>query len=118
MLGAAYCTGSAFGLPTQVTIELELIEHIPHAAAVGIAFYISMHLRGRKNLRIGFYFAGLIFVVCQSTAKTTKIGPLKNSRYTVLTLDMHALGGLWYVCVCVCMCVSVCTAIDKMRYVL
>ena len=24
------------------------------------------------------YFAGLIFVVCQSTAKTAKIGPLEN----------------------------------------
>ena len=34
-------------------------------------------IRGRENLRIGFYFAGLIFVVCHSTAKTAKIGPLE-----------------------------------------
>ena len=32
----------------------------------------------RENLRIGFYCAGLIFVVCQSTAKTAKIGPFEN----------------------------------------
>ena len=36
------------------------------------------------------YFAGLIFVVRHSSAKTTKIGPLKISRYIVLyPLNMH-----------------------------
>ena len=35
---------------------------------------------GRENLRLGFYFADLIFVVCQSTAKTAKIGSLENIR--------------------------------------
>ena len=34
----------------------------------------------RENVRLGFYFADLIFVVCQSTAKTAKIGSLKNFR--------------------------------------
>ena len=32
---------------------------------------------------LNFYFMGLIFMVCQSTAKTAKIGPLKISHYTV-----------------------------------
>ena len=27
-----------------------------------------------ENVRLGFYFADLIIVVCQSTAKTVKIG--------------------------------------------
>lgn len=31
-----------------------------------------------ENLPIGFYFAGVIFVVCQSTMKTAIIGPLEN----------------------------------------
>ena len=36
------------------------------------------------------YFAGLIFVVRHSSAKTTKIGHLKISHYTVLyPLHMH-----------------------------
>ena len=34
----------------------------------------------RENVRLGFYFADLIFVVCQSTAKTAKIGSLENFR--------------------------------------
>ena len=33
-----------------------------------------------KNVRLGFYFADFIFVVCQSTAKTAKIRSLKNFR--------------------------------------
>ena len=33
---------------------------------------------GRENLRIGFYFVGLILMACQSTVKTAKIGPLEN----------------------------------------
>ena len=33
-----------------------------------------------ENVRLGVYFADLIFVVCQSTAKTTKIGSLENFR--------------------------------------
>ena len=32
---------------------------------------------GRENVRLGFYFADLIFVVCQSTAT---IGSLENFR--------------------------------------
>ena len=39
------------------------------------------------NVRLGFCFADLIFVVCQSTAKTVKIGSLENFRlYTVYTI--------------------------------
>ena len=33
-----------------------------------------------ENVRLGFYFTDLIFVVCQSTAKTAKIGTLENFR--------------------------------------
>ena len=33
---------------------------------------------GRENVRLGFCFADLIIVVCQSTAKTAKIGSLEN----------------------------------------
>ena len=36
-----------------------------------------------ENVRLGFYFADLIFVVCQSTAKTAKIESLKNFRLYV-----------------------------------
>ena len=35
---------------------------------------------GSENVHSGFYFADLIFMVCQSTAKTAKIGSLKNFR--------------------------------------
>ena len=35
-------------------------------------------IRSHENLRIGFYFVGLIFVVYQSTVKTAKTGPLEN----------------------------------------
>ena len=77
-----------------------------------------MHLHGRKNLRIGFYFAGLIFMVCQSTAKATKIGPLKNFPLYGINPRHACAGRVMVVCVCVCVCVSVCTAVDKMRYVL
>ena len=46
-----------------------------------------------ENLRIGFYFAGLIFVVCQSTAKTAKIGPLENfPLYGILVLCIMYTG--------------------------
>ena len=34
----------------------------------------------RENVRLGFYFADLNFVVCQSIAKTAKIGSLENFR--------------------------------------
>ena len=38
-------------------------------------------------VRLGFYFADFIFVVCQSTAKTAKIGSLENFRlYGILTI--------------------------------
>ena len=37
-----------------------------------------------ENVRLGFYFADLIFVVCQSTAKTAKIGSLEISGYTAV----------------------------------
>ena len=33
-----------------------------------------------ENVRLGFYFTDLIFVVCQSTVKTAKIGSLENFR--------------------------------------
>ena len=36
--------------------------------------------RLRKNVHLGFYFADLIFVNGQSTAKTAKIGSLENFR--------------------------------------
>ena len=35
---------------------------------------------GSENVRLSFYFADLIFVVCQSTTKTVKIGSLENFR--------------------------------------
>ena len=39
-----------------------------------------MDVPSSENVRLGFYFADLIFVVCQSTAKTAKIGSLENFR--------------------------------------
>ena len=41
------------------------------------ANYTYMYL-GHENLHAGIYFVGLIFMVCQSTVKTTKIGTRKN----------------------------------------
>ena len=38
-----------------------------------------------ENVRLGFYFTDLIFVVCQSTAKTAKIGSLENFRLYGIT---------------------------------
>ncbi len=35
------------------------------------------------------YFVGLIFTVHESTVKTTRIGPLEISRYTVLMYMCH-----------------------------
>ena len=50
---------------------------------------------GCKNLHVGIYFTSLIFAVCQSTAKTAKIGPYKNfPLYTVqllMLLQAHVL---------------------------
>ena len=49
-----------------------------------------------ENVRLGFYFADLIFVVCQSTAKTAKIGSLKIFRlygmfnYVTITRGMNS----------------------------
>ena len=39
-----------------------------------------MDIPGSENVRLGFYFADLIFVICQSTAKPKKIGSLENIR--------------------------------------
>ena len=37
-----------------------------------------MDIPSSENVHLGFYFADLIFVVFQSTAKTMKIGSLEN----------------------------------------
>ena len=39
-----------------------------------------MDVLGSENVRLGFYFADLIFVVCPSTMKTAKIGSIENFR--------------------------------------
>ena len=45
--------------------------------------YARMGDPSSENVRLGFYFADLIFVVCQSTAK---IGSLKNFRLYGMTM--------------------------------
>ena len=43
-----------------------------------------------ENVRLGIYFMDLILMVCQSTAKTAKIGSLENFRlYGTLTITPH-----------------------------
>ena len=54
----------------------------------------------RENVRLGFYFADLIFVLCQSTAKTAKIGSLENFRlYGILYSGKFSHGRGWLVTV-------------------
>ena len=46
-----------------------------------------MDVLGSENVRLGFYFADLIFVVCLSTAKTAKIGSIEKIRlYGMLSI--------------------------------
>ena len=48
------------------------------------------------------YFAGLIFVVCQSTAKTAKIGPLENfPLYGII--PAHKVVGVYSHCAIACL---------------
>ena len=47
----------------------------------------SIYNNYSENVRLGFNFADLIFVVCQSTVKTAKIGSLENFRL----YGIHAL---------------------------
>ena len=39
---------------------------------------IAIDVPSNENVHLGFYFVDLIFVVCQSTTKTAKIGSLEN----------------------------------------
>ena len=43
-------------------------------------YFLFMDVSCSENVCLGFCFADLIFVVCQSTAKTAKIGSLDNFR--------------------------------------
>ena len=45
-----------------------------------------------ENVRLGFYFADLIFVVCQSTAKTAKIESLENVRLYGIVIKVYHVG--------------------------
>ena len=47
------------------------------------SLFTDAHYRAVTSMYKRAYFAGLIFVVHESTVKTTKIGPLKISCYTV-----------------------------------
>ena len=44
---------------------------------------------GHENVRLEFYFTYLIFVVCQSTMKTAKIGSLENFQLYSNILGMY-----------------------------
>ena len=48
-----------------------------------------------ENVRLGFYFADLIFVVCQTTAKTAKIGSLENFRLYSTYIYICYLNLMW-----------------------
>ena len=48
-----------------------------------------MDVPSSENVRLGFYFADLIFVVCQSTAKTAEIGSYEISGYTVCAINFY-----------------------------
>ena len=58
----------------------EVIDHLLRDQMIDRAITMAMppasgSYLGRKNLRVGIYFTGLIFMVCQSTGK---IRPRKN----------------------------------------
>ena len=53
----------------------------------------------RARVRLGFYFADLIFVDRQSTAKTAKIGSLENFRpYGIHGLSLTPIPAVMYAC--------------------
>ena len=86
---------SVYHVYKEIWCAAKVIDHLLRDQLIDRAITMAMPpanhaYLGCENLHVGIYFTSLIFVVCQSTVKTAKIGPHKNFLLYSTTINVLA----------------------------